>query len=67
MSFGIGNLLDGRVWWRRLARVPLGVGDFVAGDAAHDFFAVVDDTAVLRAIAEREAGVLGPFVRLLVP
>lgn len=50
-----------------MAGVPLGVGDFVVGDAAHDFLAVVNDAAVLRAVAERKSGVLGPFVGLLVP
>jgi hypothetical protein len=66
-SFGSGNLRDTRIGCRRLAGVPLGVGEFVARDAAHDFLSVVDDAAVLRAVAQRKANVLGPFVGLVVP
>src|SRR5215467_11971808 len=59
------HIVSGRL--ARTARVPLGVGDFVVGDAAHNFLAVVNDAAVVGAVAERETDVLGPFVGFLVP
>ena len=47
--------------------MPLGVGDFVVGDAAHDFLSMVNDTTIDGAIAERKSGVFRPFIGLLVP
>lgn len=47
--------------------MPLGVGDFIVGDAAYDFLSVVNDAAVVGTIPERKSDVLGPFVGFLVP
>lgn len=67
VSFGGGDLGDARIGCGRLAGMPLGVGDFVVGNAAHDFLAAVDDATVVGAIAERKSNVFSPFVGFLVP
>src|SRR5215467_1277308 len=49
------------------AGVPLGVGDFIVGDTAHDFLSTINHATVVGAIAKREPDVLGPLVGFLVP